>query len=166
MLCWDIWERQPRRRNRITLGSGFTDFTPVDSTVSGPVAKWKIVAGAPEGTKAFCLHAGKQRQMVRVQGLIVPTQNRFPTTRFLSQKLTLILGFHLHLVVPQTGGQAFNIQGFERQSRSHLAWSYSLNCLQSSLQQRSLSISTHSVCKKFKVGPRSCTQHLEVKKKE
>lgn len=44
------------------------------------------------------------------------------------------------------------------------AWSYSLNCLQSSLQQRSLSISTHSVCKKFKVGPCSCTQHLKVKK--
>lgn len=59
--------------------------------------------------KLFALTLENNDRMVKVGGLIVPTKNRFPTTRFLSQKLTLILRFHLHLLIPQTGGQAFGL---------------------------------------------------------
>ena len=59
--------------------------------------------------KLFALTLENNSRMVRIWGLIVPTKNRFLTTRFLSQKLTLILRFHLHLVIPQTGGQALGL---------------------------------------------------------
>lgn len=58
------------------------------------MAKWKIVAGAPEETKAICPHAGKQRQNGKSLGPHCPHQEQIPNNSVPFTKA------HSHLKVP------------------------------------------------------------------